>query len=86
VWIENTLYAASAETLLERIGALPDEAEEVMLIAHNPGLGDLVLLLAVPGKLRTRAETKLPAHSRPWRQISSTGPSSSLGEPGSCRS
>jgi phosphohistidine phosphatase len=60
VWTESTLYAASAETLLERIRALPDEADEVMLIAHNPGLGDLVLLLAVPGKLRTRAETKVP--------------------------
>ena len=60
VWIENALYAASAETLLERVRALPDEAEEAMVIGHNPGLGDLLLLLAAPGKLRERAETKVP--------------------------
>jgi phosphohistidine phosphatase len=60
VWIEPTLYAASAETLLERARALPDEADEVMLVGHNPGLGDLVLLLAAPGKVRERAEAKVP--------------------------
>jgi phosphohistidine phosphatase len=60
VWIEVALYAASAETLLERVRALPDEAEEAMFVGHNPGLGDLLLLLAEPGKLRERAETKMP--------------------------
>jgi phosphohistidine phosphatase len=60
VWIEVALYAASAETLLERVHALPDEAEEAMLIGHNPGLGDLLLLLAAPGELRERAEAKVP--------------------------
>ena len=60
VWIEVTLYAASAETLLHRVRALPDEAEEAMLVGHNPGLGDLVLQLAEPGKLRKRAEAKVP--------------------------
>jgi phosphohistidine phosphatase len=60
VWIELALYAASAETLLERIRALPDEAEKAMLVGHNPGLGDLLLLLAAPGQLRERAEAKVP--------------------------
>ena len=60
VWIELALYAASAETLLERVRALPDEAEEAMLVGHNPGLGDLLLLLAEPGELRDRAEAKVP--------------------------
>jgi phosphohistidine phosphatase len=60
VWIEVALYAASAETLLERARALPDEVEEAMFVGHNPGLGDLVLLLAEPGELRERAETKMP--------------------------
>jgi phosphohistidine phosphatase len=60
VWIEIALYAASAETLLERVHALPDEAEEAMLVGHNPGLGDLLLLLAEPGELRERAEAKVP--------------------------
>jgi phosphohistidine phosphatase len=60
VWIEVALYAASAETLLERVHALPDEAEEAMLVGHNPGLADLLLLLAAPGDLRERAESKVP--------------------------
>jgi phosphohistidine phosphatase len=60
VWIEPVLYAASAETLLERARALPDEVEEAMLVGHNPGLGNLVLLLAEPGEMRERAEEKVP--------------------------
>lgn len=60
IWIELALYAASAETLLERVRALPDEAEEAMLVGHNPGLGDLLLLLGEPGELRDRAEAKVP--------------------------
>jgi phosphohistidine phosphatase len=60
VWIEVGLYAASAETLLERVRALPDEVEEAMLVGHNPGVVDLLLLLAEPGKLRECAEAKVP--------------------------
>ena len=60
VWSEDTLYAASAETLFERVRALPDVAEDAMLVGHNPGLGDLLLLLAEPGELRERAEAKVP--------------------------
>jgi phosphohistidine phosphatase len=39
---------------------LPDEAEEAMLVGHNPGLADLLLLLAAPDDLRERAEAKVP--------------------------
>jgi phosphohistidine phosphatase len=60
VWVEITLYAASADTLLDRVRALPDEVEEAMLVGHNPGLGDLLLLLAEPGELRERAAAKVP--------------------------
>jgi phosphohistidine phosphatase len=60
VWTEVALYAASAETLLARARMLPDEAEEAMLIGHNPGLQHLLLLLAEPGELRDRAEAKFP--------------------------
>jgi phosphohistidine phosphatase len=60
VWVEVTLYAAAAETLLARIRALPDEADEVMLVGHNPGLMEVLLLLAAPGKLRERAAVNLP--------------------------
>jgi phosphohistidine phosphatase len=32
------LYAASGQKLLERLRALPESADSVMLIGHNPGL------------------------------------------------
>jgi phosphohistidine phosphatase len=60
VWTEVALYGAGAETLLARVRALPDEAEEAMLVGHNPGLAGLVLLLAEPGDLRDRADAKFP--------------------------
>jgi phosphohistidine phosphatase len=60
VWVEVTLYAAAAETLLARIRALPDEIDEAMLVGHNPGLMDVLLLLAAPSKLRSRAAVNVP--------------------------
>ncbi len=32
-----------------------------MLVGHNPGLMDVLLLLAAPGKLRDRASENVPA-------------------------
>jgi phosphohistidine phosphatase len=60
VWIEVALYAASAETLLARVRSLPEEVDDAMLVGHNPGLGDLLLLLAAPGRLRDRAAENVP--------------------------
>jgi phosphohistidine phosphatase len=60
VWVEVTLYSAGAETLLARIQALPDEVDEVMLVGHNPGLMEVLLLLAAPGQLRERAAVNVP--------------------------
>ena len=81
VLIEVALYAASAETLLERVRALPDEAEEAMLVGHNPGLGELVVQLAEPGELRVRASAKVPtgalatleADIASWSELESGG-------------
>jgi phosphohistidine phosphatase len=61
VWFEVTLYAAEAETLLGRVQVLPDEVDEAMLVGHNPGLMDLLLLLAGPGELRKRAAVNVPS-------------------------
>jgi phosphohistidine phosphatase len=60
VWIEVTLYAAAAETLLARVRALSEEVEAAMLVGHNPGLMDLALLLAAPGPNRNRVRSNLP--------------------------
>jgi phosphohistidine phosphatase len=60
VQIEEGLYAASAEALLERLRSLPDDVDEAMLVGHNPGLAGVLLLLAEPGELRERAQAKVP--------------------------
>lgn len=60
VWVEVTLYGAGAETLLARVRALPGEVDDAMLLGHNPGLHELLLLLAAPGKLRESALERLP--------------------------
>jgi phosphohistidine phosphatase len=60
VWVEVTLYAGGVETLLARIRTLPDEVDEAMLVGHNPGLRDLLLLLAAPSSLRERAHGNVP--------------------------
>lgn len=56
-WDER-LYLASAETLLEVLGELPESCERVLLIGHNPGLEELLLQLA-PGALSYRKNDKL---------------------------
>ncbi len=60
VWIEVTLYAAAADTLLARVRALPEEVDQALLVGHNPGLMDLALLLAAPGPERKRARSNVP--------------------------
>jgi phosphohistidine phosphatase len=39
--IERGLYLASLEALLQRLQRVEDEFASVMIIAHNPGLGEL---------------------------------------------
>jgi phosphohistidine phosphatase len=41
VKVEPELYGASADELLERLRAVPDDVESVLLIGHNPGIADL---------------------------------------------
>jgi len=60
VQVEEQLYGASSETLLERIHSVPDEVNSVLLIGHNPGLQDLPLALAAGGAERERLECKFP--------------------------
>jgi phosphohistidine phosphatase len=49
VAVEDELYAASADELLDRVRAVADESESLMLIGHNPGLEQLALTLAGSG-------------------------------------
>jgi len=44
--IDDRAYAASVNDLLQIVRELPDELENVILVAHNPGLEELVSLLS----------------------------------------
>jgi phosphohistidine phosphatase len=78
VHVEEGLYGASAEALLERLHAIPDSAHSALVIGHNPGLEQLVLLLAAPGPLRAEVTTKFPTSAlatlalgdRTWSSVS----------------
>ncbi len=56
------IYMASAATLFDLVRECPDNATDLLVIGHNPGLEDL-LLIATEGDsspLRREAETKYP--------------------------
>lgn len=60
---DRRIYLASASSLLDVVHELPEGAESALLIGHNPGLEDLILLL-IPDKagdaLRDSVEEKFP--------------------------
>ena len=60
---DKRIYLASAVTLLDLIHEAPDEAESLLLVGHNPGLEDLILML-VPDRsgdaARDMVEEKYP--------------------------
>jgi phosphohistidine phosphatase len=60
---DQRLYLASAATLLDLIHELPDGADSVLFSGHNPGLEELVLLLAGENGLRDSVEVKFPTAS-----------------------
>jgi len=58
------IYLASAATLLDLVHELPDAADSVLLVGHNPGLEELVLLLTPGGGAhRGDVEAKFPTAS-----------------------
>jgi phosphohistidine phosphatase len=60
VHFERRLYLASTRALLKRLHEVEDHAPSVMLVGHNPGLEELILLLAREsaegGERKTRVE------------------------------
>lgn len=56
------IYEAPAERILGLIHGAPDSAETVIVVGHNPGLGDLAATLAGEGprKERMRLATEFP--------------------------
>lgn len=60
---DQRLYLASAATLLDLVHELPEGAESVLFSGHNPGLEELVLMLAGENALRDSVEAKFPTAS-----------------------
>jgi phosphohistidine phosphatase len=57
---DKRVYLASAEALLEFVQATDDAASALLIVGHNPGLENLVLLLAQDGALRSEVLIKYP--------------------------
>ncbi|SFL47524.1 SixA phosphatase family protein [Methylobacterium pseudosasicola] len=62
VRFHREIYEAPAERILGVIRGAPEAAETVIVVGHNPGLGDLATALAGEGprKERTRLATEFP--------------------------
>jgi phosphohistidine phosphatase len=63
---DKRVYLASGVTLLDVVHDTPDDIESLMLVGHNPGLEDLILML-VPDRAgdeaRDQVEEKFPTAS-----------------------
>ena len=59
---DETLYLAPASRLLETLRKLPDTAHSVLLVGHNPGIGDLAAQFAqkTPGEALNRLRNTFP--------------------------
>ena len=60
VQIERELYAASEQSLLDRLRAVEDRVESLMLIGHNPGMEQLALSLSGAGHKLAALRRKYP--------------------------
>jgi len=61
---DQRIYLASAATLLDVVRELPDGAQSALLVGHNPGLEELILLLVPDTRgLRDEVEIKFPTAS-----------------------
>jgi phosphohistidine phosphatase len=60
--VEADLYGAGDGSLLRRLHRIPDKADSVLLVGHNPGIQDLALALAGRGDAETLARlwAKMP--------------------------
>lgn len=60
---DRRIYLASAVTLLDVVHDAPDHADRLLMVGHNPGLEDLILLLVadeVGDVMRDSVEEKFP--------------------------
>ena len=64
--IEDELYAASPEKLMERLRRLDEDDLNVLLVGHNPGIRELAVTLADANSrgVRTLVSGKFPTAAR----------------------
>jgi phosphohistidine phosphatase len=74
IQIERELYGATSAELLERLRRVPDDISVVMLIGHQPAIGDLAIRLA--GRESELADRKFSTgalatlkFTRPWSTL-----------------
>ena len=60
---QRGLYLAPAEEMLDLVRQTPDSSDSLLLVGHNPGLEELVLLLVRTGDKRLEIEEKYPTAS-----------------------
>jgi phosphohistidine phosphatase len=60
VVVEDGLYGATDDQLLDRLRTVPEDVDGVALIGHNPGVQDLATGLASAGEDLERMRTKFP--------------------------
>ncbi len=75
VRIESELYGAEALEIIERLRSVDAKAPSVIVIAHNPGLADLAILLAADDGDATALEqlhTKFPTGALATLDVRST--------------
>ena len=73
---DKRIYLASPATLMDVVHELPADADHVLLVGHNPGLEELVLLLVPNGALRDEVAVKFPTATlaemtfvEGWREV-----------------
>jgi len=64
ILIEDGLYLADRNELIERLRRLAESDVNVLLIGHNPGLQELAVALADPDSSRTWTSGKFPTGAR----------------------
>ena len=74
VVFDEQLYAAGDDELLARVREVPDTVRSVMLIGHNPGIADLLGLLAadrgsVPAEVPTGGLATLSFAVEGWSEL-----------------
>ena len=80
VVVDDELYGATEDDLLERLRAVAGRFETVAMIGHNPGIHDLAIVLAGSGVERDRMREKFPTGALavlgfdgPWRDLAPGG-------------